>query len=86
MVRIRKKPAAIIKTTTKVGKKTAAIVKTIATMETVAVIGITAAIAKTFKVFRKKVIITTEKKTAIMVARFFKRGSTISFNGEKKYI
>lgn len=73
-------------TTTMAGKKTAASIKTAVTTETIAMIGITAIVARAPKVFRKGAIIAKKREIAIVAARTSKKGSAASFNRREKYV
>lgn len=88
-IRMRKKTLAIVITAALVGKKTVTIIKTEGIMKTVAMTETTiivktmAIVVKAFKIFRKRVIITMEKKTATMVSRTSRKNSAIKFDKKK---
>lgn len=83
---VKEKTAAAIGTAAIAKERIAAAVEITAIMGTVAAIKTMTAVAKAPKIFKKKVIIAVEEKTAIVVAKTSKRGSIASFNREEKYI
>lgn len=86
VVTAREKITAIIRNAAIVEEETATAVKTAAIIETVIIIETTVIIARVSKIFKKRAIITTGKKTATLVAKTFRKGSATSFNKEEKYI
>lgn len=73
MVTIKEKIAATMRIITKYEEKIVAVIRTTVITEILAVIKITAIIIETFKLFRKRAIITTRKKIAIMAAKTSKK-------------
>lgn len=67
-------------------KKTTTSIKTAAITETIAMVEITAIVARAPKVFKKEAIIAEKRETATIAARTSKKGSATSFNKGEKYV
>lgn len=71
---------------TSIAIKTTIMMEIITWTEIVTMMRTALAVAKTFKIFRKRIIIMAEKEIATMTAGVLKKGGIASFNKGEKYI